>query len=80
MTQYREILRLFQAGLSQRSIAASCHCSRNTVATVVQRAKQSKLKFPLDSQTDAELEALLFPEKHTQPSNRRMPDFERVSK
>lgn len=80
MTQYREILRLFQAGISQRSIAASCHCSRNTVATVVHRAKQSNLKFPLDSQTDAELEALLFPEKHTQPSNRRMPDFERVSK
>lgn len=42
--------------------------------------KATNIKFPLDSQTDAELEALLFPEKHTQPSNRRMPDFERVTK
>lgn len=80
MTQYREILRLFQAGISQRSIAASCQCSRNTVATVIQRAKQANLKFPLDSQTDTELETLLFPEKHTQPSGRKMPDFECVSK
>jgi len=80
MTQYREILRLFQAGISQRSIAASCQCSRNTVAAVVQKAKQANLKFPLDSQTDAELEALLFPEKQAQPSNHKMPDFEQVSK
>ena len=80
MTPYREILRLFQAGISQRSIAASCHCSRNTVATVVQRAKHANLKFPLDSQTDSQLEVLLFSEKHTQPSNRRMPDFEQVSR
>ena len=32
MTQYREILRLYQHGISQRSIALSCKCSRNTVA------------------------------------------------
>ena len=80
MTQYREILRLFQAGLSQRSIAAVCQCSRNTVAVVIQRAKHANLKFPLGVQTDTELETILFPEKCIQPSGRKMPDYERLSK
>ena len=31
MTNYREILRLHSRGISQRGIAASCQCSRNTV-------------------------------------------------
>ena len=34
MTQYRQILRLHSQGISQRSIAQSCQCSRNTVAAV----------------------------------------------
>lgn len=80
MTQYREILRLYQHGISQRSIALSCKCSRNTVAAVVQRAKTANLQWPLDEKTDAELETLLFPEKQKQTSSRRMPDFEKVAK
>ena len=80
MTQYREILRLYQHGISQRSIALSCKCSRNTVAAVVQRAKSANLQWPLDEKTDAELETLLFPEKQAPVSTRRMPDFEQVSK
>ena len=80
MTQYREILRLFQAGISQRSIAASCRCSRNTVAEVVQKAKLANIKFPLDGQTDAELETMLFPDKSTLSTNRRMPDFEKIAR
>ena len=32
MTQYREILRLFQAGISQRSIAASCQVSQPPIS------------------------------------------------
>ena len=32
MTNYREILRLNIQGISQRSIALSCQCSRNTVS------------------------------------------------
>ena len=63
MTQYREILRQFQAGISQRSIVASCRCFRNTVAEVVQKAKLANIKFPLNGQTDAELETMLFPDK-----------------
>lgn len=38
MTKYREIIRLSNMGLSQRSIASSCQCSRNTVSEVLSRA------------------------------------------
>lgn len=62
MTQYREILRLYQRGISQRSIALSCKCSRNTVSAVLQRAREANLQWPVEEKTDAELEALLFPE------------------
>ena len=80
MTQYRQILRLHSQGISQRSIAQSCGCSRNTVASVLQRASAANLTWPLDVETDADLERLLFPEKQEQVSLRRMPDFEKVSK
>ena len=80
MTQYRQILRLHSQGISQRSIAQSCQCSRNTVSAVLQRASIANLKWPLDVETDAELEALLFPEKKEKASSHRMPDFEKVSK
>lgn len=79
MTQYRQILRLHSQGISQRSIAQSCGCSRNTVAAVLQRASAANLTWPLDAETDADLERLLFPEKQEQVSLRRMPDFEKVS-
>ncbi|KXG74964.1 helix-turn-helix domain-containing protein [Thermotalea metallivorans] len=42
MTKYREILRLYSQGISQRSIATSCECSRNTVSKVIARAKELK--------------------------------------
>lgn len=79
MTQYREILRLYQHGISQRSIALTCKCSRNTVSAVLKRAKAASLQWPLESKTDTELEALLFPEKQKQESTRRAPDYEKVS-
>ena len=37
MTKYREILRLHSQGVSQRGIASSCRCSRNTVSKVLER-------------------------------------------
>ena len=80
MTQYRQILRLHSQEISQRSIAQSCGCSRNTIAAVLQRASAANLTWPLDVETDADLERLLFPEKQEQVSLRRMPDFEKVSK
>ncbi|HZK53187.1 MAG TPA: helix-turn-helix domain-containing protein, partial [Desulfosporosinus sp.] len=47
MTNYREILRLHSQGISQRSIATSCACSRNTVAKVLLRADEMNLSWPL---------------------------------
>lgn len=38
MTNYREILRLDSIGLNKTEIAASCGCSRNTVAVTLKRA------------------------------------------
>ena len=80
MTQYRQILRLHSQGISQRSIAQSCQCSRNTIAAVLQRAHVVNLTWPLDVETDTDLEWLLFPEKQAQVSLHRMPDFGKVSK
>ena len=45
MTSYHEILRLSAQGISQRSIARSCDCSRNTVARVLTQAQQRKLEW-----------------------------------
>lgn len=81
MTQYREILRLYQSGISQRNIALSCKCSRNTVSAVVNRAKKVTLPVPLSSRTEEELGLLLFPEKQeSTTSKRRVPDYEKIAK
>jgi transposase len=81
MTKYRAILRLYGQGISQRSIAASCECSRNTVAKVIARAKELKLAWPLSSEiTDGELEKLLFPKLSQSSGLRRYPDLEYIHK
>jgi transposase len=81
MTQYREILRLHSRGISQRCIAASCQCSRNTVARVVNRSREMSIGWPLrEDLTDGELEKTLFPGADQQQSSRRLPDLEQVHK
>ena len=47
MTKYREILRLSSLGFSNRNIALSVPCSRNTVSKVLKRAKELNLFWPL---------------------------------
>ena len=81
MTNYREILRLHSRGISQRSIAISCQCSRNTVARVLRRAKEVNLKWPLSSDmSDSDLEDMLFPKPTVDYSQRRLPDLEYIHK
>jgi transposase len=82
MTKYREILRLYSQGISQRSIAVSCECSRNTVSKVVERAKELNVKWPLSSETtDGELDKLFFPKDKTNSSEgRRYPNLEYIHK
>ena len=78
MTRYREILRLSSMGLSQRSIASSCQCSRNTVSNVLSLASQKGLTWPLPEDIgDTDLKHMLFPEK-SPASSRRIPDCEYI--
>ncbi len=80
MTEYREILRLNGMGLSQRSIAASCQCSRNTVSEVLSRARQKGLSWPLSLDVaESDLQLALFPEK-IKTSSRIVPDCEYMHK
>jgi hypothetical protein len=62
MTDYREILRLSAKGISQRSIARSCDCSRNTVSRVLVQAQQQHMEWNrIQSISDGEPYSLLFP-------------------
>ena len=71
MTNYREILRLSSLQYSQRTIESMAHCSRHTVRDVLQAAKEQGISWPLsDDITNAELEQLLFPNKHKASSRR----------
>lgn len=80
MTNYREILRLCSHGISQRSIATSCECSRNTVAKVLQRAQELNVAWPLKPEmTNGELHKIFFPESYSPPSRKR-PDCEYIHK
>jgi len=64
MTKYREILRLHSQGISCRNIAASLHCSRNTIRTVTTKAQEKGISWPLaDQMTDRVLEQTLFGKK-----------------
>ncbi len=80
MTKYREILRLYNQGISQRSIALSCECSRNTVSKTLKRAEACKIAWPLAQEmSDDELIKHLFPQRIL-PSSRMIPDCEYIHK
>jgi transposase len=80
MTKYREILRLESLGISQRSIAESCECARNTVARVIRRAADAGVSWPLDENlSDEALGKILFGERVFQ-STRKQPDYEYIHK
>lgn len=78
MTQYREILRLHALGISNMDIAASCQCSRNTVTSVLKRAREIGLSYPeAEGLTDKGLGEKLFPQSESRPAY-RMPDYAQV--
>lgn len=79
MTDYREILRLYSQGISQRSIAVSCGCSRNTISTVLDRASQHTLEWDqVGELTNSDLFQRLYPEKQQELSSRSIPDCEHI--
>ena len=82
MTKYREILRLKSLGFSNRTIALSVPCSRNTVKRVLDVAQEKSISWPLDdSVTDAVLARRLFPkDDDASVSAKRMPDYEYIRK
>lgn len=83
MTKYREILRLHSLNLSQQTIADGCSVSKKTVNSVLKKAKEKNISWPLDNnRTDEVLAGILFPEKgkHTEASTKRMPDYAYIRK
>jgi transposase len=78
MTQYREILRFHSQGISQRNIAVSCACSRNTVSKIINRAEELGIAWPLEKDlTDGEHRQRLFASA-AQPPTRKYPDYEYI--
>jgi len=78
MTSYREILRLYAQGISQRSIARSCGCSRNTVFRVISQAQQQKVEWNLIKElSDGDLNQKLFPAA-LPTGSRKVPDCEYI--
>lgn len=81
MTKYREILRLDSLKISQRQIALSCRCSRNTVAKVLTKAKELSISWPLSKdQTDGQLQKLFFSKENSTVSSKKPPDLEYIHK
>lgn len=75
MTNYHEILRLKSLGVSERNIALSCSCSRNTVSKVVKRAAELGINWTTsDNKTNSEWQVLLFP-KENEATIKRAPNY-----
>jgi len=78
MVNYREILRLRSLGYTQRQIAASAHCSRDTIRDVAKLADDHNLTWPLDpAMTDHGLQSLFYPERAGQ-SDRKEPNYQYI--
>ena len=80
MTQYREILRLNSLGINKTGIAQSLSCSRNTVRSVLTRAAELELAWPLPADiTDSDLHKR-FHKKTAYEKPRKEPDVEHIHK
>lgn len=80
MTNYREILRLDSLGLNKTQIADALGCSRTTVITVLRRAEEIGLLYPLpENLSDKELSSKLYSPSPNK-SMYKMPDYEYVHK
>ncbi len=76
MVNYKEILRLASEDTSQRQIAVSVGHSRDTVSEFLAAAKAHNLTWPLEeSVTNEQIEAILFPERHSSVSMYLEPDY-----
>ncbi len=79
MIDYREILRLKSLSYSQRQVAASVHCSKDTVKSTYDLAEIHNLSWPLPEELSNDaIQKLFYPERFA--STRRVPDYEYVHK
>ena len=77
MANYREILRLYSLGTSQRSIAREVQSSRDTVADVIKAAEAAGIAWPLDDDvTNGDIQEILFPGKYVYASPYTEPDYQ----
>jgi hypothetical protein len=78
---YREMLRLDSLHYSRKRISTCVGSSHHTVKDVLDAAIQKNITWPLDEDvTNAELEALLFPNKHKTESIYVEPDYAYIHK
>ena len=80
MTDYREILRLESLGMNNTQIALSVGCTRQTVISVLKKAKQKDINYQVAQKlSDRELaETILETAMARVPY--RMPDYEKIHK
>ena len=80
MRKVREVLRLkYEQKLSNRAVAVSCRLSAGSVHDYLQRARVAGLSWPLpDGLSDETLDARLFPPASSLPTDRPLPDWEKV--
>lgn len=78
----REVLRLNDAGVSNRAIARACKISNSTVGEYLRRAQQAGIGWPLPEHLDETgLYQKLFPEKEVpKEATRPLPDWEEIRK
>lgn len=79
MVNYREILRLRSLGRSYQQICVSVGSSKSTVQEVLNLAKALSISWPVGEDTSNEtLEALLYPGRAKQASDRMPIDFPQI--
>jgi len=80
-TNYKEILRMKYAGFSERTIAKSLHCSRNTVSRCIQKAREFGISIPVaESTTNEQLyEHLYGSRREIRDPQYHYPDFKKLA-
>lgn len=78
MPKYREILRLYNQGISKTSVAQACQCSRTTVTKVVQAIEGRGLTWnQIGKLSEDDLKQLMTSQSPDQIEKRK-PDFEKI--
>jgi len=80
MTSYREILRLESLGINHSRIAGSIGCSRQTVISVLKKARQKSIGYAEAKELSDKDLAAAINDGGLDRVRYRMPDYERVHK